>query len=117
MRRRGRASGSGEIRAVTRGGGVSRRPRARFWRILVCYSKEIFSLWAGGKFFLGPALRVGSSQRVEHVAVSRVGECLGACVSVCLGDAAGDEGTYGARPGDGKGPEPPFVGATRVCGG
>ena len=53
---------------------------------------------------------------LEHVALSRVGECLGACVSVCLGDAAGDEGTCGVRPGDGKGSEPPFVGATRVCG-
>ena len=77
--------------------------------------KGVFSLWAGRKF-LGPALRVGSSQRVEHVALSHVCECLGACVSVRQGDAAGHEGTYGARPGDGKGPEPPFVGATRVCG-
>jgi len=38
-------------------------------------------------------LGVGSSRRVEHVAFSRVGECLGACASVRLCDSAGDEGT------------------------
>ena len=65
---------------------------------------------------MGPAWRVGSSQRVEQVARSRVGECLGACVSVRQGDDAGNEGTYGACPGDGKGSEPTLAGPTRVCG-
>lgn len=59
---------------------------------------------------------MGSSQRVEQVARGRVGKCLGACVSVRQGDAASNEGTYGACSGDGKGSEPTLAGPTRVCG-
>ena len=56
------------------------------------------SVCGHGEFILGPAMRVGSSRRVEYVDLSRIGECLGVCVSVCLRDAAGYEGNYDVRP-------------------
>ena len=69
------------------------------WQLSVI-ERKLFSLWASEKFFLGPAMRISSSQRVEHVAFSLVGEFLGARVSVSLGDTAGDESTYAQRSAD-----------------